>query len=1470
MKKSNVVSAERMRRKPLLCALLVFTLLLCSLLFLMPEKTVSEATSQTEAIYLGMDTGTRGVWYDTNSVPSGQPVNADTATRIYGKDGGFMAFAKITGDGHPQGVTISGICDVTPESPVNWVELPSYVSSFSHVGDDEYWNYNEENDHGTVSGGALLSPDPAKWNRKDVWQNAKTNSYLSADVTDDLWHKVSVYVQDCSGGSGGRVSWFHYIQILSPAGEVISQVVSNDYDAGIWYSFAVKGSFTMNVTPLPGTTYGCYAAVFFDPIAQPGSAEETAIAKTDFAGDCELPRTVNLTWRNSKTPAVTSIYRKEKGAPDSKYELLATLRGNVSRYTDTTARVSKTYTYLIGGGVPNSKYGNTVDYVVPSLTCEVGTAAYNLTSVTLDSEFYTLSSVNDTLEVTATVKKNVQYDENNNIIGVGEPYADKEVIFSIDGALVYDTASPEAAANMKVELGRATTDANGEVKFTVDPEYAGEYELIASIEQWGDPDTNLTTGYDGSETRVSLNIPIFGYSGFPVLQSLSDAIAPGETFTIMGTRLTPGSDMKVAIAPNKGTVDPAGFSESADGLRYLEPTFTDANYDSGIMLKMPSDLQPGLYDIWVSNDAGWSKGMTLNAARPLFISQKAAYAGLEIEVVGRNFFLDEFGCPESERSKIRVMLKNASDEKVIVPEMGVRYTAEESVTGVAVDESNPYRLTFVIPDDLSAGVYDVYVANDGANFRKLATPQQLEIFDKKDGDANADLFGAGSGYDPLNLGVYWAQDLKYELSYSMYTDESGSDNIDDTQEIKRKIDTLANRGGGILYFEPGTYYVSEIEMKENVMLVGAGRDKTKIMVRLSGQAGYFIRNSASNNGLANLTIGLDTEKGKSIPDMFMNFADSPDTSGNVDARVHSNVFIKNIFLDMPYDVADPFNGGSGSNRGIGVILNGKENFIIDDCHFKGYFAVLHRGFVNEYVSLRNNIFEIQRDVMHVLASYSFIENTALLGNNNDGHGWSARSDCYFGNNMISKVGLVYPKANNNGEIIMLEVPGAQINYGKILGTSDDGRFVTIDREVGKATNGSETVLDYNQFAIIVSDGTGVGQLRYIEREPIKRGDVGTDGLDDKFFYGNTFRLRENQPDWSIKPDQTSWYTIYVPIEHATIYRNKAENCAKSILLYSQCHDSLVAENDLKNTDGISLYSTIQMSGVKGTNIYARIERNTVEGVSVMTFKGGIGVMTERWTVGNVYGGMLAGAVSIRHNTVKNVPSHEFYVNYSEIPATPGIYVHTKGTPNVVDTPGDISFTIVEGNYVENCCYGVYIDNRAYNTVIANNVFKNIEAEEFITNIGAQGIRITASPKFELQGGSMSGIKDEYLVNSLLPKPTRDGYYFWGWSETPVPYKGTEPIRFATASSTTLYAVWTSDENEDPRIDPPDGSGEQNPGDETPGTTPGGDEPAKPAKKGCGGCKSVASVGGIGGVIAIAALAAFVLLVPKKKKQNKVK
>lgn len=1377
MYQSGNVRARSGLRTTLICVLLALSVLFGALGMWMRFTSVLAEDTATQAIYLGMDKATKGYWYDTTTAPAGEEANAQNSTRVYGKDGGFITYAKITGDGQPV-TDPTLISNATPSSTVNWSEYPDYVDSFEYevtsTGDSPhgYWNYNEENDHGSVTDGALLSPDPSQWNRKNVQQQTHENLYFTVNVTDDAWHKVSVYVEDCSGD---RTGWYHYLEIMDLNKQVITSVIANDYKDGIWYSFAVKGSFIVNANPLPGTTYGCYSGIFFDPMLS--EEDSAAIAKENFSATLEGARYINLSWTN-KAPSITTIYRKEANAPDSAYELITTVTDtNATSYRDTTAQVAKEYVYKLGSGVANADYPNTTDYAVPQATATVQTAQYNLTSVSFDKDLYQSGGVDEEITVSVVAMKDVKYDDSGNITDAGQPYADVEITFSLDGELVYDKSQIEVTENMDPVLGTVKTDAQGRAEFTFVPQYAGEFEIVATVPLWSNPEDE-TQGYDGSEGRASLGIAIAQWENAPVLASISDAIRPGETFTIMGTGLIPGRGFQVAIAPNTGKADPA-FSEDASGLEYLEPMFTDAQYTSGVMLTLPETYSSGIYDVWVSNEYGWSNGITLNAARPLYISQEAAYEGLEIEIVGRNFFPDEFGMAESARDAIRVMLKNGDTEVLVQPEMGVRYTAQESVTGTAIDESNPYRLTIVIPSGMQEGVYEVLVANDGKNFRSLATNQTLQIVAKKTGDANTFLFGSGSGYDPLDLGVYWAQDLNYSKVLQL-TAREGADAEDDTASIQQKIDTLAAQGGGIVFFNSGTYYASQLNMKDNVMLIGNGMHETRLLVRQDNMNyGNFILNPGSNNGIARMTISLDLVNGKAIPDMYLNFSDQPDSSSDVDLRRHSNVFVKEVFLDMPYEVQDPY-GNSGSNRGLGLLLSGKKNYVIDDNIFVGYFAVLHRGFVNEYVSLRNNIFRIQRDVMHCMASYAFIENTALLGNNNDGHGWSARSDCYFGNNYISRVGLAYPKANNNGEIIMLEVPGAQINYGSVMGVSDDGMMITLDREVGVPM----TTCDYNYFAVVITDGTGVGQLRYIEKTPV------SDAADPKYNFGNTFRLRAGQKAWDVTPDQNSSYAIYVPIEHVTIYRNVAENCAKSILLYSQNHDALVAENHLTNTDGISVYSTIGMTGTKGTNITVRIERNTVEGVSIMTFKGGIGVMTERWTIGNEYGGMLAGNVSIRYNTVKNTTSSTSYVLMSEIPTTPGIYVHTKGSSNVVEQAGDISYTIVEGNTVENSCYGVYIDNRTYCTAIVNNTFIDIEAKEDITNIGAADLYISAIMTFDLQGGTMDEQSGSYYMNQYLPRPTREGYTFWGWSLTPEPEEGAAPIQFAPASNSTLYAVWT--------------------------------------------------------------------------------
>ena len=1343
--------------------------------------------TQTQAVFLGMDKDTKGNWYDAASAPEGEKASYLNTTALYGSEGVMMTYQKITGDGQPV-TDVTQINDFTEESPVNYVKYPSYVESIE--GDIKstrdtphgYWNYNEAGvqagAHGSLSKAALLSPEPAVWSSKDVMQLTRDDINYTVTVNDDLYHKVSIYLGFMNQSQSNA---YQYLRIMDTDSNVLSTVLCNDFGDGIYYSFAVKGSFIINVKQISGTVQAMLNAFFFDPMLD--AEADAANQKKDVSATLKGAREVTLSWTNPQ-PSKTAIYRKIKGQPDSAYEQIAYLKDkNATSYTDTTAKVAKKYTYLLGSGLSRKGYASVTDYVVPKSSVDIATAEYALTSVEFDKPKYTLNAVNEEVTLTVTVRKNVIYDEDENIVQAGEPYANTQVRIELDGALVYDTVG-DVKPNMDPVMGTVTTDAQGKATLTFTPPYAGEYELVAIVEVYSDP-ADETKGFDGCEGRADFSVKIAGWTAAPVIATVSDAIAPGESFAVMGTGLIPDDEAKVAIAPASGTVDPA-FDKNASGLRYLTPVFTDGEYDSGVMLKLPADCAPGLYNVWVSNRYGWSRGFTMNAARPLFLSQEASYAGLEIEVVGRNYFVDEFGMAEAGRSNIKIKLVRTGDETgaadgkteeiLLSPKTGIRYTAAESVTGKAVDESNPYRLTFETPAVKEYGTYAVYVANDGVHFRTLDNGQKLVLKAKKQGDANASLFGESSGYDPLGLGVYWAQDLHYDNVERMKAAE-GRDDKDDTLSIQSKIDALSGAGGGIVFFPNGTYIVERLEMASNVILLGQSMEQTVFEVNQKvSTEGYFIRNSGSNNGIARLTIRL--RQGSCVPDMYLNFADSPDSSSDVDLRVHSNVFIKNVKMDFPYDVQDP-NGNSGSNRGLGILLSGNKNFVIDDNSITGYFAVLHRGFVNKYVSIRNNVFKVQRDVMHCLASFAFIENTALLGNNNDGHGWSARSDCYFGNNLISKVGLEYPKANNNGEIIMLEVPGAQLNYGSVLGADAEKRTVTVDRLCGIPM----TTADYNYFAMLISDGAGMGQIRYIERNAVS-GDA-----DSNLNYGNTFRLREGQRDWDVLPDQTSQYVIYIPQEHATIYRNKAEHCAKSILLYSQCADALVAENELKDTEGISVYSTVGNTGTKGTNFFIRVERNSVEGVSVMTAKGGIGVMSERWTEKSVYGGMLSGGVSIRYNTVKNTPGGE-YVSMSEVPATHGIYIHTKGVENVVEQVGDIRFTIVEGNTVDTSEYGVYIDNRAYCTIITRNTFRNIEASEDVTNIGASDLSISSELKFELNGGTMSGAADGiYLMNDVLPAAEKEGYAFWGWATSTAPSADAEAIVYAPSSSGTLYAIY---------------------------------------------------------------------------------
>ena len=95
-------------------------------------------------------------------------------------------------------------------------------------------------------------------------------------------------------------------------------------------------------------------------------------------------REVTLSWTNPQ-PSKTAIYRKIKGQPDSAYEQIAYLKDkNATSYTDTTAKVAKKYTYLLGSGRSRKGYASVTDYVVPKSSVDIATAEYALTSVEFD------------------------------------------------------------------------------------------------------------------------------------------------------------------------------------------------------------------------------------------------------------------------------------------------------------------------------------------------------------------------------------------------------------------------------------------------------------------------------------------------------------------------------------------------------------------------------------------------------------------------------------------------------------------------------------------------------------------------------------------------------------------------------------------------------------------------------------------------------------------------------------------------------------------------------------------------------------------------------------------------------------------------------------------------------------------------------------------------------------------------------
>ena len=820
----------------------------------------------------------------------------------------------------------------------------------------------------------------------------------------------------------------------------------------------------------------------------------------------------------------------------------------------------------------------------------------------------------------------------------------------------------------------------------------------------------------------------------PIVWSISDAVKPNETVVIQGYGLT-GTDLTVAYAPNTG-VKPTAFDESnePENCKFLPKsklTAVDESNGSGVALTLPKSATCGTYDFWVKANGVWSNGITLNATRPLYINQEATYAGLPIEIVGRNFFTSEYGIgtEENSLSSLRVKLVRVADingyedgvqeEKVVGVETGVRYTAEQSVTGKAIEKSNPYKITFLTPTVENYGTYEIYVAANGVDFRGLEEKQRLIIYEKKAQSWNETVFGAllnntHVGNDPLDLLSYWAQDLNY-VNVETMTPNTPSDTTLVTK-VAQAAYRLYQKGGGVVYFPEGSYYLTYCaSFYENVIWVGAGADKTTIYYPATNTGGgsWIKANGTSNVGFARMSFAQEAPQTKAYPDGVLVFADTAGktTDGASDASLQTskNKFVTDVTFDFPFDTTYADGMQIANQRRI-CLISGAKNFVYQNVVFRGGDTPMKCG-VYEYANIRNaRLYANDANTdMGVTSNYAFLENVAFEKDWH-GHGISLRNNASVSSCYVTKTGD--PSWTGNiGEALVFEPAPGYFSTGTVV--SATARTFTVNMLSGTAITNSAPTLSYDNFAIQIVAGKGAGQMRYFKRAPLS---------------ANCYELADGESDWEILPDSTSRYTVIIPMRNATVYRFKAENCVKGIYLYSQLYDAVVAECELINTEGILLHSvSIPNNGRFNSNANVRIVNNYVQGVSVGSNKGGINVRFDTVGDSSVKGfGTLIQGVTVKGNTLVDTKPKDNHtgVTLTEQSAKCGIVVdYSVGYSATTDTFSDLRFAVIENNRLTNSQYGVYYEVASVGGVIRNNVATETPTQFYVEQSRLHGAHV---------------------------------------------------------------------------------------------------------------------------------------------------
>lgn len=1051
-------------------------------------------------------------------------------------------------------------------------------------------------------------------------------------MTSEAYHLISIY------GSTDMKASFYVVFEKNGEEILVDELPSNTLIGGKYVSYLVPGSVTMYMEKQYMDTG--ITGIFVDTVSESAAASLAVAAGTE-------PRSAKLTWQETGLDSTSKIAIDRKTV-DGAWESIQTVQAGIKEYVDSNLQAGMTYSYRLRviSGTVYSLPCDAVSYEVP---------VYTLTTLALDKPLYSVKSSSQTVEVNVTLT-----DEQSE---------------KIAGETIHLSA---AFAHTTQQIGTAVTNADGVAAFSFHPAYLGQATLTAFFAD------NDEKHLSHSSATAELFVGETGWDYVPVIYSISDAVLPGDLVNINGYGFRNEDMTKLAVKYAPHTTDTVAAEPPADA-KSMEIVQMDARGGFYLVTELPADADAGLYDIWVTNGIGYAKSVTLNAARPLFISEYEAWAGQTIEISGRNLLAGQFGADSA--TKVRL---GTTEQKIL--------------------KSTPYSITFKVQAPL--GTYNVEVSNDnGVTWRGLVTDQTLTVVSK--------------GSDPLNIGAAWMDHFAWDNVFDV-TDygASGSDTEDDTSAVNAAIAAAraSEKQGGVIYFPNGNYYVGALKIPANLVFLGESTDNT--ILYYTGTGGNMFESTEDgqtigHQGFASFSIRLSDDNTR--PDAFFWLGHAWGSEfNNVTLRKPSEFFLFGIDISYPMDKVDNTqSNGSGAQRGLAVVLLGNQRFIVQDSKFVGSQAELTNIYLNEYSRYKNVYCDYVGGKLQSTANYHFVEECHVIGGLHkeqeriNNHGIFARSFCHMENNYVEQVGNIMV---NNGETYCVETPGGNFDCGEVLNAAKSS--ITVLSKKGGLQEAYDIM--YDRLVVRIIAGRGLGQQKEVDSIDPATGTITIKG------------------EWEVTPDHTSKVSLFAPLECVTVYNNIGRDSGKGIYLFGNLYDAVAANNVGVNTEGVFVWSA-NYSNIDVQCSFVTIRENKCFGISPSSRVVSLSLGAQRQNNGAEYFATDVYGVEIRDNQITGIRGVEpARINESPdasgIIASSGIRSSTQGENSGYH--GDITNVLIENNLIKSIDTAIIAKKYGYGFVIKGNVLSDIGVATDIS---------TEENVTELDMTATKGVLDTYIA-----------------------------------------------------------------------------------------------------------------------------